>query len=105
MATWRRKRAPGRAEMMSISTAKMPTNRLANRREFRGDIVPLQNFNFKNPRTWEVIETKGSERSFWGHGTWEVTENKAVVGNVRNRNIHRDKLPLRDADFSRFFRG
>src|SRR5579871_1725759 len=84
---------------MFIPTTKTPVNHLKNIPEFEHDIVALEIFDFSIPRTWEVIETKGSERAFSGHGTWEDTENKAVVGNVRNRNFHGDKLPLRGADF------
>src|SRR5579871_4458761 len=69
-----------------------------NNPKFQRDFVSLENFDFTNPRTWEVIETKGPKRPFSGHGTWEDTENKAVVGNVRNRNFHGDKLPQRQGD-------
>ena len=84
---------------MSIRTPKIPANRLENHPEFQHDIVALKNFDFSNPRTWEVTETKGSERPFLGHGTWEDAENKAVVGNVRNRSFHGDKLPRCEDSF------
>ena len=84
---------------MAISTPRTPANRLENNPEFQHDIVALKNFDFTNSRTWEVVETKGPERPFSGHGTWEGTENKAVVGNGRNRNFHGDKLPQCGAGF------
>ncbi len=89
---------------MSIRTPKIPANCLENQAKSHDDIVALKKFDFKNPRTWEVIESKGPERPFSGHGTWEDAENKAVVGNVRNRSFHDDKLPRCDADFCTDFR-
>src|SRR5581483_11144992 len=94
-----------RSQSMSISTRKMPTNRLENRTIFQDDIVAQENSDFINPRTWEVTETKGSERSFSGHGTWEHAENKADVGNVCFCNFHGDKLPLCRLDEPHYFAG
>ena len=82
-----------RAKSMTHCAAKSRPNLYENRPYFRRDIVALKNFGFTNPRTWEVIETKDIERPFGSHGTWEGTENKAVAGNVRNRNFDGDKLP------------
>ncbi len=88
-----------------IPTPGMLANPTEKESEFQHDLVALKKFDFTNPRTWEVIETKGSKRPFLTHGTWEDAENEAVVGNVRNRSFCGDKLSQDGEDFAPFSRG
>ena len=63
---------------MTNSASKSTANYVENRPKFQRDIVALEILDFSNPRTWEVIENKDSDRSFSGHGTWDIMKIKQM---------------------------